>query len=269
MASCPWRPLLLLALAVLLIAAINAARNELMRRELQYSAAVSLSALDGERSAEVAALALPSPTKTVADFTRQLTEEEVLGWKQTPRYTATGYCLPGRLPLGLRQRLVEFHASSAPQREEPNGHLRGEILLASLAHSELEWALRVFLEGLLEDWTGQRPLRFVNSYGPRTYTRGATLAAHGDRIRTHAVSAIVFVAASSDARPWPLQFVANGTDGRDAVHEVFLSEQADVLLYESTQPHGRVEPLDGQAFSALFLHWQPPGWREHVDRLLA
>lgn len=269
MADCPWRPLLLLALVILFVGAVNAARNELMRRELQYSAAVSFAALDGEQSAQAAAAAAkPSPSKTVADFTRQLTDEEILGWKRTPRYTKDGYKL-ARLPLHVRQRLAEFHASSDPQTEEPNGHLQGEILLASLAGSHLESALVAFLEGLLEEWTGQRPLHFVNSYGPRTYMRGATLAAHGDRIRTHAVSAIVFVAASNVTRPWALQFAVNGTEGKDAVREVFLDDKTDVLLYESTQPHGRVDPLEGDSFTAVFLHWRPPGWQEHVDELLA
>ena len=257
-----------MALAFLLIATVSAARNELMRRELRYSAAVSLSSLAGESAAEVSSLRHLLPPKTVSAFTRLLSDEETLGWKQTPRYTSSGYQL-GRLPLHLRQRLLEFHASASPVLEEANGHLQGKILLASLAHSDLEDMLVAFLEGLLEDWTGQGHLHFENSYGPRTYTRGATLAAHGDRIRTHALSAIVFVDASSLSQPWALQFVANGTEGDDPVREVFLGENADVLLYESTQPHGRVDPLDGDAFSAVFLHWSPPGWKESVDALLA
>lgn len=268
MTNCPWRPLLLVALAIFLIAVVNAARNELMRRELQYSAAASLSALEGERSANVWAITqTPSSAKTVADFARLLTEEERLGWKHTPRYTETGFKL-ARLPLDLRQRLSQFHEASRPTPEEPNGHLQGEILLASLAQSDLEDRLVAFLEGLLSEWSGQKDLHFVNSYGPRTYTRGATLAAHGDRIRTHAVSAIVFVAANNMDAPWALQFVANGTDGNDEVREVFLSSTVDVLLYESTQPHGRIDPLQGDAFTAVFLHWRPAGWSEHVDRLL-
>lgn len=253
-------------MAIFFIAVMNAVRNELTRRELQYSAAASLSALEGERSADVWNIA-KIPVRTVEDFTRLLTDEERIGWKQTPRYTETGYKL-ARLPLDLRQRLSQFHKTSNPTTEEKNGHLQGDILLASISPSDLEDRLVAFLEGLLGEWTQQKDLHFVNSYGPRTYMRGATLFAHGDRIRTHAVSAIVFVDEKNIETPWALQFVENGTDGEDEVREVVLGTNADVLLYESTQPHGRVDPLQGDSFSAIFLHWRPAGWQEHVDRLL-
>ena len=52
------------------------------------------------------------------------------------------------------------------------------------------------------------------------------------------------------------------------MQDVFLSASADVLLYESLQPHGRVLPLQGESFSALFLHWRPPEWSRVVSELL-
>ena len=265
MADCPWRALLLLALAIMLIGVVNIVRNELTRRELRYSAAVSMAALDNEAFASMGAITAPS--RTVGDFTKSLSEEEQLGWTKTPRYTPTGYRL-AKLPKALRQELLAFHEASLPVQEESSAHLKGDILLASLGGTALEARLAAFLQAALEEWTSQEELVFINSYGPRTYKSGATLAAHGDRIRTHAVSAIVFVQARNVEKPWPLQFVANGAANDDPVVDVFLSETADVLLYESTQPHGRVEPLRGEEFTAVFFHWRPAGWDAQVRTLL-
>lgn len=259
MKDCSLRVLLLVALALLTLVAFLGLCKAINNSEVRYSAALALSIPTSE--------AVPNTTKTVKDFVQSLSDEEVLGWKRTPRYTLAGY-KAAHLPLDIRQSLRHFHENSSPETEEPNGHLQGKILLASLANTSVEDKLVGFLETLLTAWTGESALGFVNSYGPRTYTRGSTLSAHGDRIRTHAVSAIVFVAATNVEVPWPLQFVPNGADGHDKVHEVFLDAEHDVLLYESTQPHGRVEPLQGDSFSAVFLHWKPKGWQQTVERLM-
>jgi hypothetical protein len=144
------------------------------------------------------------------------------------------------------------------------------VLLASVARDRpaLELRLESFLRAELERWTGAAPLTFVNSYGPRTYGRGSTLAAHGDRMRTHALSAIVFVDSRNAPGGWPLQFVPVGAAPQSRVLELSLSAGRDVLLYESTQPHGRETPLRGDSFTAVFLHWKPAGWSERVAALL-
>ena len=270
----PWRPLLLLSLAVLLVVVLHALRNELIRRQVQFSAEVALSALVADGAAVVASAVLAStggaPSPSVAEFTRLLSANEKKAWLQTPRYTSRGY-QTARLPQRLRKDLAQFHAASRPAPEGEGGstpHLHGHVFVASMSGHALEPRLAAFLQGRLSDWTGQRELDFVNSYGPRTYTRGSSLSAHGDRPRTHALSAVVFVAAENLSAPWPLQIVANGTAGADLVHEVFLGAGAEVLLYESTQPHGRVTPLAGDSFTAIFFHWRPAGWTEHVDQLL-
>ena len=174
-------------------------------------------------------------------------------WRRLPRYTAAGYKLE-RLPPELRARLLAAHLDSTPRPEAPNPHLAGQVFLADLPRP-LERDLERHVRARLQEWTGAQ-LDFVNSYGPRSYTRGATLAPHGDKFETHALSAIVFVEAL-DAAPWPLQFVPVGAE---EVLDVFLGAHADLLLYESTQPHGRVEPLQGRAYTALFMHWCPHEW---------
>ena len=56
-------------------------------------------------------------------------------------------------------------------------------------------------------------------------------------------------------RPWPLQVDVEGRR-----HEVTL-HPGQMLLYEgATCPHGRIDPLDGDAFVNLFVHYRPAEW---------
>ena len=116
----PWRPLLLLSLAVLLVVVLHALRNELIRRQVQFSAEVALSALVADGAAVVASAVLAStggaPSPSVAEFTRLLSANEKKAWLQTPRYTSRGY-QTARLPQRLRKDLAQFHAASRPAPE--------------------------------------------------------------------------------------------------------------------------------------------------------
>ena len=269
--ECPWRPLIVLFLGIALILAASLAGNELIRRQRAYSATRSLAIIhgpwtvEGEGEGDDGRVELSA--RSVKEFTAALSEEERAGWRGTPRYTAKGFAF-ARLPAELRAELLEANLAAVPAEEAPNAHLRGHILLSSIGGTALERRLVQHVGQALEAWTGQRNMDFINSYGPRTYHRGATLAAHGDRIRTHAVSAIVFVEAKGLQRPWPLQFVPNGASDDERVRDVYLDQDANVLLYEGTQPHGRVDPLEGDSFAALFMHWRPQGWHEHVADLI-
>lgn len=207
------------------------------------------------------------PLPTVREFTAQLGHEERVAWLEMPKYTETGYKLTS-LPADLRKELQAWHRATPTAPEQANGHLAGDVRLSSLASTELETRLRSFLQAELERWTGQRELLWTNSYGPREYREGASLAAHSDRIRSHAISAIVFVDAEDLRNPWPLQFVPRNAPADARVHQVFLDADADVLLYESSLPHGRIQPLQGAAFAAVFFHWAPRGWRERAEELV-
>ena len=256
-----WRLLLLFLSAGALVLVAAVAANERARQTLLCGAWEMV-----QISQPPQPVAQPS-ARTVEDFVADLSAEERAGWLGTPRYTDTGFRVEA-LPSALRRELQAFHRGATPAAEECGPRLRGRVLLSSLAGSALEDGLRQHLAGSLEEWTGARDLRFENSYGPRTYARGASLGAHGDRVHSHALSAIVFVHAAGLDAPWPLQFVPNRARGQDRVQDVFLDEQHDVLLYESTQPHGRVDALRGDSFTAVFFHWQPAGWAAHVTALL-
>lgn len=230
--------LLVFFAALALVVAVAASSNEVVRRRIEDASEL-----------------------TVEEFTRELSADERLGWKVLPRYTALGYLLQS-LPPTMRAELLAWHAASEPRAEASSYHLEGTPpLLASLANTELERSLERWLRSKLEAWTGQQ-LSFVNSYGPRTYRRASSLKAHSDRLKTHAVSAIVYL--DSDAQ-WPLQFVPNGAPPHAPVAQVLLRPEADVLLYESMQPHGRVTPFPGRHFTAMFFHWMPDGWEQLVQ----
>ena len=272
-AECPWRPLIVLFLGLALVLALSLAGNELIRRQRVYGATRSLAIIhgpwtvEGEEGIAEGEGRVELSARSVKEFTAGLSEEEDQGWRDTPRYTARGFAF-ARLPAELRAELLEANLAAVPTEEAANAHLSGHILLSSIGGTALERRLVHHVGEALEAWTGQRNMDFINSYGPRTYHRGATLAAHGDRIRTHAVSAIVFVEAKGVQRPWALQFVPNGASDDERVRDVYLDEEVDVLLYESTQPHGRVDPLEGDSFTALFMHWRPQGWHELVADLI-
>jgi len=89
-------------------------------------------------------------------------------------------------------------------------------------------------------------------YGIRSYTKGATLINHVDRVETHHISSIIIV--DKDLRcgcqhkefadDWPLDIQDH--DGN--WHKVY-AEVGDIILYESAIcEHGRQEPFGGEYF---------------------
>ena len=104
----------------------------------------------------------------------------------------------------------------------------------------------------IEQWTGmeQEP---ISMYGIRTYTEGAILSPHVDRLPLVS-SCIVNVAQDVD-EPWPLEIY----DRHDRAVNVTM-EPGDMVLYESgSLIHGRPFPLKGRSFSNIFIHFQPTG----------
>ena len=104
----------------------------------------------------------------------------------------------------------------------------------------------------IEQWTGmeQEP---ISMYGIRTYTEGAILSPHVDRLPLVS-SCIVNVDQDVD-EPWPLEIY----DRHDRAVNVTM-EPGDMVLYESgSLIHGRPFPLKGRSFSNIFIHFQPTG----------
>jgi hypothetical protein len=104
----------------------------------------------------------------------------------------------------------------------------------------------------IQQWTGQE-LVPCSMYGIRTYTNGAILAPHVDRLPLVS-SAIVNVAQDVD-EPWPLEVY-----GRDGKAYNVTMEPGDMVLYEShSLIHGRPFPLKGRYFANIFIHFEPSG----------
>ena len=107
-----------------------------------------------------------------------------------------------------------------------------------------------------EKWAGVE-LEPTSVYGVRTYVRGSMLQNHTDRVETHIISSIINIDQKVD-KPWPLKIYDNRGDWSD----VFL-EPGEILLYESGRcEHGREEPLEGDYFSNILIHYKPKGWYE-------
>lgn len=89
-------------------------------------------------------------------------------------------------------------------------------------------------------------------YGIRSYQRGSVLHPHVDRIATHHVSAIICVDKKvDDGQDWALDICAH--DGN--WHKVFLNP-GEIVLYESAIcQHARLNPLKGDYFNNMFLHY--------------
>jgi Rps23 Pro-64 3,4-dihydroxylase Tpa1-like proline 4-hydroxylase len=111
------------------------------------------------------------------------------------------------------------------------------------------------LKPLHEKWAGLG-LVSAAAYGIRINRRGQSLKRHCDIYETHVISSVVHIAAEVD-KPWALMI-----EGHDGKSQPVYLDPGQMVLYESaTCPHGRPEPLDGEFFASLFLHYTPAdGW---------
>jgi prolyl 4-hydroxylase len=105
-----------------------------------------------------------------------------------------------------------------------------------------------------EAWSG-RPLRKAACFGIRVYQPGSYLLSHNDRARTHVVSSTICV----DHRlrnPWPLHI----EDLQGKTHEVSI-EPGEMVFFEGARlKHGRPQPLEGDYYASIFVHYTPLDW---------
>ena len=99
-------------------------------------------------------------------------------------------------------------------------------------------------------------LLFVCFYLYSKYTNGAVLRMHVDTANTHVVSSIINVDQSL-RKDWPLLIL----DHYGNEHNITM-EPSDMVLYESAKLlHGRPEPMDGDHYDNIFIHYRPlSGW---------
>ncbi len=114
-----------------------------------------------------------------------------------------------------------------------------------------------------EDWVKEK-LAPSFIYGIRSYTKGATLTPHVDRIATHHISSIIIVdkdlacgcANKPNADDWPLDI-----QGHDGEWYKVYAQPGDMILYESaTCEHGRKETFGGTYFRNFYVHYNLKDW---------
>jgi len=210
-----------------------------------------------------------------ADFLALMGEEHRRQVEVLPKFTATG-CLFLNTPKELKQRIVEEYrkkrsmSTTSAEKDAALVEFSSEEQrpkLTWITGSGAELDLRKWMVGALEQWSGISRLNHSATYGVRSYQKGSKLATHTDRYRSHVISAIIHVEHKGMVKDWPLHVLPHGASHAQAV---FFSEEEDCLFYEScTVPHGRLEALDGEEYSNIFLHFMPDDWEKKAERLMA
>jgi len=176
-----------------------------------------------------------------------------------PAYTRNGFeysRIPGFLFGELAQYFKENNRRAAPERVAQD-FLKNQQGVTSHLLELPDLIRRKLLIGLrsrCEAWSGLK-LEPVVVYGIRRYNRGAMLLPHGDTISSHVISAVLNVAQKVD-RPWPLLI-------EDHLYRSHHCELApgEILLYEGGKLlHGRPEPLEGEYYANIFVHYKPHGF---------
>ena len=117
--------------------------------------------------------------------------------------------------------------------------------------AELKQRIHDELQPSMEEWSGVK-LKPTFVYGIREYSRGATLDVHRDRYVTHTISAILNIDQDVE-EDWPLHI----DDHYYRRHQVNM-KPGELVYYEGCKlAHGRPEPLKGDKFSNIFVHYQP------------
>lgn len=179
-----------------------------------------------------------------------------------PTYTSNDF-QKVKIPEKTYKKILDFYKSQVDQEVQATDEatdidefIKSEKGKASSMY-ELPPALRsqilVELKPILAGWSGMHLLPSA-VYGIRTYHRGAALKTHLDTYNTHIISANLNIAQNVDS-PWTLEI----EDSFYRTHKIHL-KPGEMLLYESARlHHSRAEPLDGESFSNVFVHYSPVG----------
>ncbi len=182
-------------------------------------------------------------------------------YELVPKFTEPGIQLK-TMSESLFQALSDFYqkASLGDFRDE---HVDGGYLQNNAGSNpsslitlpdNLQQAVISELLPICEQWS-QQELDCTSLYGIRVYHRGASLRMHTDTGRSHIISAILNIAQEVD-QDWPLTI----DDHMFRRHSIFL-KPGEMLLYESSRlTHGRPDPLQGESFANLFVHFCPKNY---------
>jgi len=252
---------------ILLACILLSVRHMIRRRSLRNYWGSSWHASEGSAS-------FVSTTMTRSEFLTLMGDMHRQQVQILPRYTASG-CLCAKVPPTLKQGLVREYlrkragSHTSPETDAALVEFQSESArpgMTWITGSDAEAALRSWLSAALATWCGLPRLDHTATYGVRTYKQGSRLTPHTDRYLTHAISAIIHIEKKLVTTDWPLEVLPHEASH---VHQVFLTDDLDCLFYESaTVPHGRLQPLEGEEYSNLFVHFSPPGWSSKAEKLM-
>eukprot|EP00992_Anisonema_acinus_P006733 TRINITY_DN2249_c0_g1_i1.p1 TRINITY_DN2249_c0_g1~~TRINITY_DN2249_c0_g1_i1.p1 ORF type:complete len:323 (+),score=77.49 TRINITY_DN2249_c0_g1_i1:55-969(+) len=187
------------------------------------------------------------------------------------------------LPADLEKRLDTFYHTNLPTAEAEEERMHSGFIWADpgvrgSAQGPLVVDMHLLnrdptlyndvvahVKAVLEAWTGELGLTHRALFGIREYRRGSILKQHVDRYRTHVLSCIVHVGQRGMDAPWPLQVYAHGDQKPRNV--LMGNGYPNLVMYESaTLVHGREDPLRGDGYANIFVHFSPAGWDQYADR---
>ena len=106
---------------------------------------------------------------------------------------------------------------------------------------------------MAEEWSNLKLIP-TSIYGIRRYRNMSTLIAHIDQIKTHVISAIMNIGQDVE-EDWPLYILDNAGN----THKVVI-QPGQMVWYESARAvHGRPQPLHGNYYDNIFIHFKPFG----------
>ncbi len=177
--------------------------------------------------------------------------------KETPVFTEKGY-KKVRMPDEIYQFLLQHVKKTDRIKEDSNNIFRRTSsgpppYLIPIPVEKKQWIFET-LKPILEEWSGLQNMNGTSAYGPREYRRGSSLRMHVDTGNTHIISAILHIDRENMNKDWPLVII-----NREGKREKIYMEPGDMVLYESASlPHSREEPLEGDYYTNMFIHFAPP-----------
>lgn len=207
---------------------------------------------------------IPETHPEVLELIRQ-TEEQV---RETPTFTEKGYNKM-RMPAEIYKYLLEHVKSTDRTKEDSNNIFRRTSsgpppYLIQIQPEKKQWIFDT-LKPILEEWSGLKGMVGTSAYGPREYRRGSSLRMHVDTGNTHIISAILHIDRENMDKDWPLVII-----NREGKRENIYMEPGDMVLYESASlPHSREQPLEGDYYTNMFIHFAPPTFEKMKEEFKA
>jgi len=196
---------------------------------------------------------IPETHQEVLELIRQ-TEEQV---RETPTFTERGYHKL-RMPDDIYKYLLDHIKSTDRIKEDSNNIFRRTSsgpppYLIPIQQDKKQWIFDT-LKPILEEWSGLKGMVGTSAYGPREYRRGSSLRMHVDTGNSHIISAILHIDRENMDKDWPLVII-----NREGKRENIYMKPGEMVLYESASlPHSREQPLEGDYYTNMFVHFAPP-----------